>query len=75
MRQGMAFSLVGLLLGLSAAVAASSAITALLFGITRLDPLTYAAVAALLLLVSAAACLIPARRAVSINPVDALRAE
>jgi putative ABC transport system permease protein len=75
MRQGMAFSLVGLLLGLTAAVAASSAITALLFGITRLDPSTYAAVAALLLLVSAAACLIPARRAVSINPVVALRAE
>jgi putative ABC transport system permease protein len=75
MRQGMTFSIIGLLLGLTAAVAASSAITALLFGITRLDPLTYAAVAALLLLVSAAACLIPARRAVSVNPVVALRAE
>jgi putative ABC transport system permease protein len=74
-RQGMTFSIIGLLLGLTAAVAASSAITALLFGVTRLDPLTYAGVAALLLLVSAAACLIPARRAVSINPVVALRAE
>jgi len=75
MRQGMTFSIIGLLLGLTAAVAASSAITTLLFGITRLDPLTYAAVAVLLLLVSAAACLIPARRAVSVNPVVALRAE
>jgi putative ABC transport system permease protein len=75
MRQGMTFSIIGLLLGLTAAVVASSAITALLFGITRLDPLTYAAAAALLLLVSAAACLIPARRAVSVNPVVALRAE
>ena len=75
MRQGMTFSIIGLLLGLTAAVAASSAITALLFGITRLDPLTYAGVAALLLLVSATACLIPARRAVSVNPVVALRAE
>jgi ABC-type antimicrobial peptide transport system permease subunit len=75
MRQGMTFSIIGLLLGLAAAVVASSAITALLFGITRLDPLTYAAAAALLLLVSAAACLIPARRAVSVNPVVALRAE
>ena len=75
MRQGMTFSIIGLLLGLTTAVAASSAITALLFGITRLDPLTYAGVAALLLLVSATACLIPARRAVSVNPVIALRAE
>ena len=75
MRQGMTFSIFGLLLGLTAAVVASSAITAFLFGITRLDPLTYAAAAALLLLVSAAACLIPARRAVSVNPVVALRAE
>jgi putative ABC transport system permease protein len=75
MRQGMTFSIIGLLLGLTAAVAASSAITALLFGITRLDPLTYAGVAALLLLVSATACLTPARRAVSVNPVVALRAE
>lgn len=75
MRQGMTYSIIGLLLGLTSAVAASSAITALLFGITRLDPLTYAAAAALLLLVSAAACLIPARRAVSVNPVVALRAE
>ena len=75
MRQGMTFSIIGLLLGLTTAVAASSAITALLFGITRLDPLTYAGVAALLLLVSATACLIPARRAVSVNPVVALRAE
>ncbi len=75
MRQGMTFSIIGLLLGLTAAVAASSAITALLFGISQLDPLTYAGVAALLLLVSATACLIPARRAVSVNPVVALRAE
>ncbi|HZL25093.1 MAG TPA: FtsX-like permease family protein [Acidobacteriaceae bacterium] len=74
-RQGMAPVALGLFLGLTVAVLASQALAAFLFDTSRFDVLTYAAVTALLLSVSGAACLIPGRRATTINPVDALRAE
>ncbi len=74
-RQGMTPVALGLVIGLTAAILASQAIAAFLFDTSRFDALTYAGVTALLLAVSAAACLIPARRAITINPVDALRAE
>jgi putative ABC transport system permease protein len=75
LRQGMALAVAGVVLGLAGAVAASRAIAALLFGISRFDPITYGSVAVLLLGVAAMACFLPARRAASVNPVDALRAE
>jgi putative ABC transport system permease protein len=75
LRQGMTLAAFGVLIGLAIAMAASRALAALLFNVSRLDPLTYFGVAALLLAVSCVACFIPARRAASINPVDALRAE
>jgi len=74
-RQGMTPVALGLFIGLTTAVLASQAIAAFLFNTSRFDVLTYAGVTALLLTVSTAACLIPARRATTINPVDALRAE
>lgn len=74
-RQGMALTTLGALIGLSGAVAASGAIAALLFDVSRFDLVTYGYVLALLLGVSAVACLIPAQRAASVNPVEALRAE
>jgi predicted permease len=74
-RRGMAMTVLGVLVGLSGAVAASYAIAAMMFGISRFDPVTYVGVAALLIFVSGAACFIPARRAASVNPVEALRAE
>ena len=74
-RQGMSLTVLGVLIGLSGAVAASRAIATLLFGVSRFDPLTYVAVTVLLLCVSGIACFVPARRAASVNPVDALRAE
>jgi len=73
--QGMTLAGVGVLMGLGGAAFASRTIAALLFGVSQFDPLTYLAVALLLLCVSCMACLWPARRAVSVNPVDALRAE
>jgi len=74
-RQGMTLTVFGVLAGLSGAVVASHAIAALLFGVSRFDPVTYAGVAALLICVSGIACFVPARRAASVNPVEALRAE
>jgi putative ABC transport system permease protein len=74
-RQGMTLVVVGVVIGVGAALAASRALTTLLFGVSKLDPVTYGVVVVLLLGVSAVACCIPARRAAAVNPVEALRAE
>ena len=74
-RQGMTFAGVGVGVGLLSALAASRALITLLFGVTRLDPPTYAGVAALLLGVSAMASWFPAWRAARVDPSVTLRAE
>ena len=61
--------------GFALSVAAGLALRRLLVGVTPTDPLTYLGVLAVLALVSLIACCVPARRAASINPVEALRAE
>ena len=61
--------------GLAGAVLASQAIVTLLFGITRLDPLTYFGVIVLLAAVAAMACAVPAWRAARVDPAITLRAE
>jgi ABC-type lipoprotein release transport system permease subunit len=71
----MTLTIFGMLVGLAGAVVATRAIAALLFGVSRVDPLTYFSVTVLLICVSAVACFIPARRAAMVNPVEALRAE
>ena len=65
----------GVLIGMAGAAAASEALVTLLFGVSRLDPLTYAAVVAMLLAVSAAAGAIPAWRAARVDPAVTLRSE
>jgi putative ABC transport system permease protein len=75
LRQGMKMAAVGAALGLCAAVASSQALASLLFGVSRLDPLTYLTVTALLLAVAGGACVVPAARAVAVDPVEALRGE
>jgi putative ABC transport system permease protein len=74
-RDGLAVSTLGVVFGLAGAATASRALVALLFGISPLDPVTYASVVALLLSASAVACSAPAYRAASINPAVTLRAE
>jgi len=75
MRQGLALVLAGIALGLGAALAATRALASLLFGVSHLDPFTYAGVIAVLLGVATAACLVPARRAAMLDPMQALRSE
>jgi ABC-type antimicrobial peptide transport system permease subunit len=74
-REGMALTGLGVVIGLGCAIVASSAIVTLLFGVSRLDPVTYSSVVALLLGVSAVACSAPAWRAARVEPSITLRAE
>ena len=73
MRQGLTLALIGLGLGLAVAFAVSRVVSTMLFGVSATDPLVFAGVPAALLLVAALASYVPARRAVRIDPVDALR--
>ena len=66
---------VGLGLGLAGAVVVSRQMTALVFGVGTLDPLSYATACVMLVTAALAACTIPARRAVALDPVVALRTE
>jgi putative ABC transport system permease protein len=74
-REGITLALAGIGVGLAGAFAAARALSAFLFGVGASDPLTFTGVALLMLLVAVAASYIPARRALRIDPVVALRAE
>ena len=74
-RQGMTLTVLGVIIGLGGALAASQAIASQLFGISPLDALTYAGVIVLLGATSVAACWMPARRAMKVDPMVALRYE
>jgi putative ABC transport system permease protein len=75
MRQGLTMVLVGLVLGLAGAVALSRVLASLLFNTTPTDPSTFAVVSLVLLLAAVAACFLPARRTMRVDPMTALRAE
>jgi predicted permease len=71
--EGLRLSVAGLLIGLLGALWVGRAGSSLLFGVTATDPLTLAAVSLLLTAVAGAACYFPARRAMRVDPLTALR--
>jgi putative ABC transport system permease protein len=75
LRQGMAPVLAGLAAGIIAAIFAGRLISSLLFGVSAHDPLTFAIVALVVAAVATLACYIPARRAMRVDPMVALRYE
>jgi putative ABC transport system permease protein len=74
-RHGLWLTGIGAALGLVAAAGLTRLMSSLLFGVTALDPVTYTAVSALLIVAGVLASYLPARRAVAADPVQALRAE
>jgi ABC-type antimicrobial peptide transport system permease subunit len=73
--QGARLAAAGVALGLAGGAALAQALGSLLYEVKRVDAITYVAVAAVGLAVAALACYVPARRATSADPMQALRAE
>jgi putative ABC transport system permease protein len=74
-RQGLGLAGAGVALGIVGALAATQLIEGLLFSVSATDPLVYSVLAALLLSIAALACYVPARRAMRVDPIAALRSD
>lgn len=74
-RQAAVTVVLGVTIGLLTAAGLARALEALLFGVERLDLVSYAGAATVFALVALVACIVPARSAASVDPTEALRAE
>jgi putative ABC transport system permease protein len=74
-RQGLILAAIGIGIGLVASLALTPLMTRQLYGVGPMDPLTLAGVPAILLAIALIACAVPARRAMRVDPVTALRYE
>jgi putative ABC transport system permease protein len=72
---GMKLAMIGVAVGLAAALAMAQLITSMLFHVTPFDPASYAVTAGVLLAIAAIACYLPARRAMNVDPLVAIRQE
>ena len=73
LKQGLFLTAIGIAIGLAGALALTRVMSGLLFGVGSTDPATYAAIVLVLALVSLLACYLPARRAMRVDPLIALR--
>jgi ABC-type antimicrobial peptide transport system permease subunit len=74
-RHGLILAAIGVAIGAGVAAVLSRVMKSMLFGVSPLDPVTYAAVAVVLVMSAVLASYLPARRAAAVDPLDALRAE
>ncbi len=74
-RQGMLLTGIGVVCGLVAAFITMRLMSSLLFNVSSVDPLTYATITVLVVVIAYLACYLPSRRAATVDPVNALRAE
>jgi predicted permease len=74
-KEGAKFSLVGITLGVLSAFAVTRLLAGELYGVGAMDPITYVGVAMMMTLVTLLACYVPARRAMRVDPITALRYE
>jgi putative ABC transport system permease protein len=75
LRQGLTLSLLGIVAGVCVSLAGTRVLAGFLHGVAPTDPATFAAVALILVAVALVACLVPARRAMRVDPIVALRHE
>ena len=75
LRRGLILAVIGIVLGMAGAAGISRSLTAMLFGLTPLDPTTYVAVTCLFAAVALLASYLPARRATRVDPMVAIRCE